>query len=128
MPKRLLLSITLAATSAAAQQLTATDRAHAAAAVWAGAKYNYAWWDHVRADWDSALGATLRAANEPQSDVRFYRRLRRVVALLNDGEARVTPPPALAGRLARPPIPLRPLGRRPVIVGDAATPELRIAR
>src|SRR5258708_13299370 len=93
MPKRLLLSITLAATSAAAQQLTATDRAHAAAAVWAGAKYNYAWWDHVRADWDSALGATLRAANEPQSDVRFYRRLRPVGALPHTGEARGTPPP-----------------------------------
>src|SRR5258708_22891683 len=97
MPKRLLLSITLAATSAAAQQLTATDRARAAAAVWAGAKYNYAWWDHVRADWDSALGATLRAANEPQSDVRFYRRLRRVGAPLHDREPRGAPPAAAAG-------------------------------
>src|SRR5258708_9271897 len=103
MPKRLLLAITLAATSAAAQQLTATDRARAAAAVWAGAKYNYAWWDHVRADWDSALGATLRAANEPQSDVRFYRRLRRVVALLNAGEAPGTPPPPLRGPPPPPP-------------------------
>ena len=128
MPKRLLLSITLAATSAAAQQLTATDRARAAAAVWAGAKYNYAWWDHVRADWDSALGATLRAANEPQSDVRFYRRLRRVVALLNDGEARVTPPAAVASRLARPAIALRAVEGRPFIVEYAETDELRIAR
>src|ERR1041384_7777719 len=107
MPARLLLWLMLAATSAAAQQLTATDRAQAGAAVGAGAKYNYAWWDHVRADWGSALAATLRAASEPQSDVRFYRRLRRVVALLNDGEARVSPPTAVAGRLGRPPIALR---------------------
>src|SRR5258708_17803816 len=121
MPKRLLLSITLAATSAAAQQLTATDRAHAAAAVWAGAKYNYAWWDHVRADWDSALGATLRAANEPQSDVRFYRRLRRVVALLNDGEARGQPPAALAGRPPPPAVARRAPEGRPLLLGDAPT-------
>src|SRR5258708_17788829 len=101
MPKRLLLAITLAATSAAAQQLTATDRARAAAAVWAGAKYNYAWWDHVRADWDSALGATLRAANEPQSDVRFYRRVGPGAAPPADREARGAPPPPPAGGRAR---------------------------
>src|SRR6266705_3289065 len=128
MPTRLLLPFTLAATSATAQQLTAIDRAQAAAAVWAEAKYNYAWWDHVRADWDSAFAASLRAASEPQSDIRFYRRLRRVVALLNDGEARVTPPAAVAGRVARPAIALRAVEGRPFIVDYAETDELRIAR
>jgi hypothetical protein len=133
MPERLLLSFTLAAgtlaaTSVAAQQLTAVERAQAAAAVWAEAKYNYAWWDHVRVDWDSTLGATLRAASEPQSDVRFYRRLRRVVALLNDGQASIQAPAAVASRIARPAITLRAVEGRPFIVDYAETDELRIAR
>jgi carboxyl-terminal processing protease len=128
MPTRVLLSLMLAATSATAQQLTATDRAQAVAAVWAEAKYNYAWWDHVRADWDSALAANLRAAGEAQSDVRFYRRLRRLVALLNDGETSVQPSNTVAGRLARPPIALRAVEGRPFIVDYAETDELRIAR
>src|SRR2546430_7115739 len=41
------------------------------------ARYNFALWDHVRADWDSALAANLRLAAEPQTDLLFHRRLRR---------------------------------------------------
>jgi len=34
----------------AAQQLTAAERAAAVASVWAEARYNFAYWDRVRAD------------------------------------------------------------------------------
>src|SRR5438034_11372814 len=71
----------------AAQQLTAAERAAAVASVWAEARYNFAYWDRVRADWDSGLVANLKLAAEPQSDLLFYRRLRRLVALLGDGRA-----------------------------------------
>ena len=48
--------------ASAAQQLTAAERAYALATVWAEARYNFAYWDHVRADWDSALTANLKLA------------------------------------------------------------------
>ena len=44
----------------AGQQLTPTERATAVATIWAEARYNFAYWDRVRADWDSALGANLK--------------------------------------------------------------------
>src|SRR5437867_2696086 len=81
------LAVPLALVSA--QQLTATERAEAVATIWAEARYNFASWDRVRADWDSALTANLKLAAQVQSDVLFYRRLRRLVALLGDGQAGV---------------------------------------
>src|SRR5205814_940386 len=88
----------------AAQQLTAAERAATVASVWAEARYNFAYWDRVRADWDSGLVANLKLAAEPQSDLLFYRRLRRLVALLGDGRAAVIAPPTLRSRIARPPL------------------------
>src|SRR6266511_5936321 len=86
------LSVTLAVLPPlAGQQLTPTERAHAVAGLWAEARYNFAYWDRVRADWDSALAANLRLAAEPQSDLLFHRRLRRLIALLGDGQAAVIP-------------------------------------
>src|SRR3989449_4127559 len=85
-----------------AQQLTATERAQAVATAWSEARYNFALWDRVRADWDSALAANLRLAAEPQTDLLFHRRLRRCLALLNDAYAAVIPPPSLRSRIARP--------------------------
>jgi C-terminal processing protease CtpA/Prc len=112
----------------AAQQLTATQRAQAVATVWAEARYNFAWWDRVRADWDSALGANLRLAAEPQTDLLFYRRLCRQVALLGDAHATVIPPPALRSRIARPPLLLKSVERRPLILDYASNDEMRVAR
>ncbi|HVH11097.1 MAG TPA: S41 family peptidase [Gemmatimonadales bacterium] len=109
------------------QQLTAPERAHALAAVWADARYNFAYWARVRIDWDSALTANLRLAAEPQTDLVFYRRLRRFVALLGDGQAAVVAPPALRFRIARPPLLLVGVERRPFIIDYAPNDEMRIA-
>ena len=112
----------------AGQQLTPTERATAVATIWAEARYNFAYWDRVRADWDSALGANLKLAAEPQSDLAFYRRLRRLLAVLGDGNAAVTLPPYLRSRLARPPLRLETVERRPFILDYAENDEMRIAR
>ncbi|MGH7672340.1 MAG: S41 family peptidase, partial [Gemmatimonadales bacterium] len=61
-------------------------------------------------------------------DVQFFRRLRRLVALLGDGQAEVIPPPAIGGRVARPPLVLRSIERRPFIIDYAANDEMRVAR
>src|SRR5256886_17240036 len=104
----------------AAQQLVATERAEVVATIWAEARYNFALWDRVRADWDSALSANLRLAAQPQSDVLFYRRLRRLVALLGDGQAAVIPPAGVPPRPARPPLLLPKIGDPPPTPHDAA--------
>src|SRR2546430_11884481 len=78
----------------AAQQLTAAERAATVASVWAEARYNFAYWDRVRADWDSGLVANLKLAAEPQSDLPFYPRVRPPAAFLGHGAAAVVAPPA----------------------------------
>src|SRR5436309_15697378 len=109
----LALGLAVSATTLAGQQLVATERAEVVATIWAEARYNYAYWDRVRADWDSALAANLKLATEPQPDLLFYRRLRRLVALLGDGQAVVIAPPHLRSRIARPPLLLESAERRP---------------
>jgi hypothetical protein len=132
MPSRTLWSLwwfpALVAGPLAAQRLTFADRQLVAAGVWAEARYNYAYWDAVRADWDSAFAATVTYAAGRPTDAQFFRRLRRWVALLGDGQAEVLPPNAVAGRLARPPLALRSIERRPFIIDYAADDEMRVAR
>jgi hypothetical protein len=117
---------------ASAQQVTSVDRQVVAAGVWSEARYNYAYWDAVRADWDSAFAAVVTEATGRggplPSDVQYVRRLRRFVALLRDPQAEVLPPPAVAARLARPPLALRSIENRPFIIDYAMNDEMRIAR
>lgn len=98
------------------------------ATLWSDARYNYAYWDHVRADWDSALDANLVLASQRQSDVLFWRRLETFAALLNDGQAAVVPPAGIRSRRARPPVRIRAVEGRPFVVDYAENDELRIAR
>jgi carboxyl-terminal processing protease len=120
----------LAAAPLAAQRLTAVDRHRILAGVWAEARYNYGYWDAVAASWDSAFAAAtgFAASRAAASDVQFYRRLRRWVALLHDGQAEIVAPPVIAGRIARPPIVLRSIERRPFIIDYAHNDEMRVAR
>jgi C-terminal processing protease CtpA/Prc len=115
---------------AAAQQMSPLDRQLVAAAVWSEPRYNYAYWDAVRANWDSAFAAVVSDATgrASASDVLFFRRLRRFVTLLGDGQAELLPPPAIAGRVARPPLALRSIEHRPFIIDYAENDEMRIAR
>src|SRR5256886_2056112 len=124
----LALGLAVAVARLAGQQLVATDRAEVVATLWAEASYTFALWDRVRADWDSALSANLRLAAQPQSDVLFYRRLRRLVALLGDGQAAVVPPASLRSRIARPPLLLESVEQRPLIREYAENDEMRVAR
>src|SRR5256886_3365164 len=124
----LALGLAVAVARLAGQQLVATERAEVVATLWAEARYNFALWDRVRADWDSALSANLRLAAQPQSDVLFYRRLRRLVALLGDGQAAVVPPATLRSRTPRPPLLLESVERRPPIRGSPENDEMRGAR
>src|SRR3954469_22348541 len=93
-----LLAIPLAAQRANSAQV---DRQLVAAGLWADARYNYAYWDAVRANWDSAFAATVTYTGErpAPTDLQFFRRLRRWTALLNDGQLELLPPNAIANRI-----------------------------
>jgi hypothetical protein len=122
-----LLALPLAAQRAT---LPPVDRQLVAAGLWAAARYNYAYWDAVRANWDSAFAATVTFTNErpAPSDVQYYYRLRRWGALLNDGQLEIVPPSNIASRIARPPLELRSIERRPFIIDYAINDEMRVAR
>ncbi len=106
------------------------DRQLVTAGFWAEARYNYAYWDGVRANWDSAFAATLSYVGERPvpTDAQFVRRLRRWGALLNDGQFELLPPPSIASRVARPPLALKSIERRPFIMDYATNDEMRVAR
>ena len=124
-----LLAVPLAAQRASPPALS-VDRQLVSAGVWAEARYNYAYWDAVRANWDSAFAATVTFTNTrpAPSDLEFYHRLRRWSALLNDGQLEIVPPSSVANRLARPPLELRSVERRPFIIDYALNDEMRVAR
>ena len=63
----------------AAQRASPVERQLVAAGVWAEARYNYAYWDAVRSNWDSAFAATVTylGASPRPTDLQFFRRLRR---------------------------------------------------
>ena len=110
------------------QQITPVERARLAAAVWAEARYNDPAWDRVRADWDSGFADVLSAASGREPPLAYFRRLQRMVALLDDGQAMIVPPPAIAGRWGRPPVDLLSVERRPFLVDFADNDELRVAQ
>lgn len=114
----------------AGQRQAAVGRQVVAAGFWAEARYNYAYWDAVRANWDSAFAATVtRVSSGPGiSDAQLFHALRRWGALLNDGQLEILPPSNVAARIARPPLALRSIERRPFIIDYATNDEMRIAR
>src|SRR3989442_3285085 len=113
-----------------AQRSTPVDRQLVAAGVWAEARYNYAYWDAARANWDSAFAATVTYAGErpAPTDLQYFHRLRRWGALLNDGQLEILPPPTIANRIARPPLAVRSIERRPFIMDYVAHAARRVAR
>lgn len=106
------------------------NRQLVAAGLWSEARYNYAYWDAARANWDSAFAATVTYATErpAATDQQFFHRLRRWSALLNDGQLEILPPIPVANRLGRPPLALRSIERRPFIMDYAVNDEMRVAR
>jgi len=96
----------LAAQRPSSHPPSSVDRQLVAAGIWAEARYNYAYWDAVRANWDSASPrpVTYVGASPRPTDLQFFRRLRRWGALLDDGQLEILPPGTIAGRVARPPL------------------------
>src|SRR5437016_3676106 len=84
-----------------AQRANPVERQLIAAGLWAEARYNYAYWDAVRANWDSAFAATVTAtqARPAPTDLQYFHRLRRWGACC---ASLVAPGAARASRVACP--------------------------
>lgn len=111
----------------AAQAVPRLERIEVISSIWFQARQNHVHWDRVVADWDSAYRAMIEAADRGGSDVAFHDQLSRFAALLNSGDAQVTPPSGIQRRLGRPPIRLRLVEGRPIVVQVQPTAEMRIA-
>src|SRR5258705_4861169 len=111
-----------------AQRANPVERQLIAAGLWAEARYNYAYWDAVRANWDSAFAATVTAtqARPAPTELQYFHRLRRWGALLNDGQLEILPPSSVANRIARPPLELRSIELRPFIMDYAVNDEMHV--
>jgi len=116
------------ATTARAQELTAADRQGVVTRIWSGARFHFAYWDRVRADWDSAFAASLAAAARPQTDGEFHRRLRRMAALLDHSQTTVLAAAPARERMARPPLEIASIEGRPFLMDYAENDEMRVAR
>src|SRR5258707_8561846 len=101
-----------------AQRASPVERQLVAAGLWAEARYNYAYWDAVRANWDSAFAATVTAtqARPGPTDLQYFHRLRRWGALFNDGQLEILPPSSVANPIYSPPLELRRHQQRPFII------------
>jgi len=122
------LALTVALPAAvAAQAIPRLDRLEIVSSIWSQARLHDVHWDRVTADWDSAYRATIEAAERGGSDVAFQDILMRFTALLGSGDVRVIPPSAIERRIGRPPLRLRLVEGRPVVVQVQPTAEMRIA-
>jgi C-terminal processing protease CtpA/Prc len=113
--------------AAAAQATPRLDRLAVVSGIWVEARYNFAGWEHVTADWDSAYRATIEAAERGGTDVAFYRALKRFAALLGSGDVAIRPPPAVSRRIGRTPIRLQSIDGRALVMQVQPTAETRIA-
>src|SRR3989454_11039284 len=103
-----------------AQRVNPVDRHIVAAGLWSEARYNYAYWDAVRANWDSAFAATVTmidtrvgpggpggaggaggTGGATLTDLQFFRELRAWGALLPHGPFQLRPPAPTAPRAPR---------------------------
>ncbi len=123
-----IISLGAAPSAVRAQELTPVERQGAVSRLWSAARYHFAYWDRVEANWDSAFAASLAAAARPQTDATFYRRLRRFAVLLDHGQTAILPAAPMRDRVARPPLDIASVVRRPFIIDYVENDEMRVAR
>src|SRR5258706_15509833 len=89
-----------------AQRANPVERQLIAAGLWAEARYNYAYWDAVRANWDSAFAATVTAtqARPAPTELQYFLRLRRWGALLYHVPLQNLPPSCHSHLITAPPL------------------------
>ncbi|MEK6572010.1 MAG: S41 family peptidase [Bacteroidota bacterium] len=91
-------------------------------------KYNFANWDNVpELDWDKTFTEYLSKVEKEQTDEEYYLTLKKFISLLHDGHTDVFYPKQILGGLEIPPVIIRPIEGKAIILNFAATDECRKA-
>ena len=99
------------------EQLTAAQRIVGFIRFWSEVKYNFAFFDQVpEINWDSMLYKYLPDVMQEQTDVEYYRLLKKISALLKDGHTNINPPGFVNKVFNKPTIELRNIKRRAIVM------------
>nr|ARK11169.1 hypothetical protein A6C57_13020 [Fibrella sp. ES10-3-2-2] len=88
----LLLSITIRAQVVRPATITDTEKLYGLSTFWSEAKYNFAYFDKARINWDSAYRAYIPQVLATKNDFEYYRTMERFCALLKDGHTNIYGP------------------------------------
>lgn len=72
--------------------LSDTEKLYGLSTFWSEAKYNFAYFDKAKVNWDSAYQAFIPQVLATKDDFAYYRTLERFCALLKDGHTNVNGP------------------------------------
>jgi carboxyl-terminal processing protease len=113
----------------AAGDLSSSERVVGLTKLYMEVKYNFANWDNVpELDWDKVFAEYVSKVEREQTDEEYYRTLKSFIALLRDGHTDVFYPKHILERLDIPPIIIRPIQGKAVVLNFAATDEARAAK
>ena len=99
------------------EQLSAEERLYGLSQFWSQVKYNFAFFHQVPdLDWDLEYQRLIPEVLADQSNYEYYRKLERFCALLNDGHTNIYMPRGLNPNNFQPPIKLKHLEDKVVIV------------
>ena len=90
-----LLPAVVRAQSGGPTPLTDAERLYGLSTFWSEAKYNFAYFDKARIDWDSAYKAFIPQVVATRTTADYYRTMERFCALLKDGHTNVYAPSSL---------------------------------
>lgn len=104
--------------------LTPAERTLALATIWSEAKFNFAYWDRLPGEawWDRQFVAYLPRVAAAGTEDEYWTLLEEFAACLDDGHTGVYRPPHLRPGEARPPLQLRDVAGRPVVVEGGLLP------
>src|SRR3990170_2813782 len=113
---------------AASGDLSTAERIVGLTKLYMEVKYNFANWDNVpELDWEKAFREYLSKVEKDQTDEEYYLTLKKFTALLHDGHTDVFYPKQILDGLEIPPVIIRPIEGKAIILNFAATDECRKA-
>ncbi|MBO0951724.1 S41 family peptidase [Fibrella forsythiae] len=88
----LLFPVLLRAQVVRSATITDTEKLYGLSTFWSEAKYNFAYFDKAKINWDSAYRAYIPQVLATKNDFEYYRTLERFCALLKDGHTNINGP------------------------------------
>ncbi len=84
--------------------LTEAEKQAGLALLWSEAKYNFVYFDHLKADWSQTYMDYIPKVSHTNSTAEYYQVLTDFYAQLHDGHTNVYYPDSLADKISRPPL------------------------